>query len=66
MHQGESLAYKRAIATNRDVIDKYFDLLEETISKKFNNLGDRSSCIFNYDESSLRMPMDFELQQEVY
>ena len=36
--QGESLAYKRAIATNRDVIDKYFDLLEETISK--NNLGD--------------------------
>ena len=34
LHQGESLAYKRVIATNRDVIDKYFDLLEATISKK--------------------------------
>ena len=35
LHQGESLGHKRAIATNKDVIDKYFDLLEETI-----NLGD--------------------------
>ena len=34
LHQGESLVYKRVIATNRDVIDKYFDLLEATISKK--------------------------------
>ena len=53
--QGESLAYKRDIATNRDVINKYFDLLEETISK--NNLGDRPSCIFNCNESG--MPLDF-------
>lgn len=45
LHQGESLAYKRALATNREVIDKYFDLLEETISK--NNLNDRPLCIFN-------------------
>ena len=55
LRQGESLAYKRAIVTNRDVIDKYFDLLEETISK--NNLGDRPSCIFNCDESG--MPLNF-------
>ena len=55
LRQGESLAYKRAIATNRDVINKYFDLLEETISK--NNLRDRPSCIFNCDESG--MPLDF-------
>ena len=57
LRQGESLAYKRAIATNRDVIDKYFYLLEETILK--NNLGDRPSCIFNCDESG--MPLDFQL-----
>ena len=53
--QGESLVYKRAIATNWDVINKYFDLLEETISK--NNHGNWPSCIFNCDES--RMLLDF-------
>ena len=55
LRQGKSLAYKRAMATNREIIDKYFDLLEETIS--INDLSDRPSCIFNCDESG--MPLDF-------
>ena len=56
LRQGESLAYRRAIATTRDVIDKYFDLLEATISN--NDIGDQPLCIFNCDESG--MPLDFQ------
>ena len=46
---GESLSYVRAASTNHVVIDKYFDLLEDILSK--NSLT--SSRIFNLDESGI-------------
>ena len=49
LRTGESLSYVRAASTNRVVIDKYFDLLEDILSK--NSLT--SSRIFNLDESGI-------------
>ena len=46
---GSKLAYHIAIAANPDVINRYFDLLEETL--KFNNLLESPMLIFNCDES---------------
>ena len=52
----EPLAYARAMATNRDTIDEYFDLLEATIKK--NGLQDLPGQIYNCDESGF--PLDHE------
>lgn len=49
-----SLSKARALASTRDVIDRYFDLLEETLLK--NELKDCPCQIFNMDESG--MPLD--------
>lgn len=49
LRAGESLSYIRAASTNRVIIDKYFDLLEDILSK--NCLT--SSRIFNLDESGI-------------
>lgn len=45
----ETLSYARAIASSREVIDDYFDLLEETLAQ--NDLPNKPSQIFNCDES---------------
>ena len=45
------LAYKRAVAMNKEVIDHYFDLLEDTL--KQNNLLERPAQIFNADERGI-------------
>ena len=50
---GSKLAYCRAIAANPDVINHYFDLLEETL--KSNNLLESPMLIFNCDEN--RFPL---------
>lgn len=44
-----TLGRARYLATNRGMIDKYFDLLEDTISKF--HLNDKPCQIFNIDES---------------
>ena len=44
----------RAIASNREVVDRYFDLLEETLNE--NDLRDKPGQIFNLDETG--MPLD--------
>ena len=49
LRTGETLSYVRAVSTNRQVIDKYFDMLEETL--KNNSIP--SSRIFNLDESGI-------------
>lgn len=49
-----SLSKSRALASNRDVINSYFDLLEETLDE--NELKDCPCQIFNMDESG--MPLD--------
>ena len=49
-----SLSKARALASTRDVIDRYFDLLEETLFE--NELKDCPCQIFNMDESG--MPLD--------
>ena len=49
-----SLSKARALASTRDVIDRYFDLLEETLLE--NELKDCPCQIFNMDESG--MPLD--------
>ncbi len=51
LRTGEGLAYRRAVGTNRIVIDKYFDLLEEVL--KVNDLTGRPHLIFNADETGL-------------
>lgn len=52
----EQLTYSRAVATNRETVDEYFDLLEETMFQ--NGLCDKSSQFFNCDESGF--PLDHE------
>ena len=49
LRAGESLAYRGWVAINREVIDHYYDLLEETVRQ--NRFGERPSLIFNCDES---------------
>ena len=41
LRSSEMLAYKRAVAVNKEVIDHYFDLLEDTL--KQNNLLETGS-----------------------
>lgn len=51
LRSSEMIAYKRAVAVNKDVIDHYFDLLECTLKK--NGLSERAPQIFNADESGM-------------
>ena len=41
----------RAMASDRDVIDRYFDMLEDCL--KSNEIYNKPSCIFNCDESGI-------------
>ena len=52
LRTGESLAYHRAVSTNRVVIDKYFDFLEEVLVS--NNLCSAPHLIFNADETDIQ------------
>lgn len=45
------LAYSRAVATDRDVITRYYDLLEETLSG--NGIMNAANQIYNCDETGL-------------
>ena len=45
------LSYRRAIATNPDVLNRYFNMLEETLET--NGILDDPFCIFNCDETGL-------------
>ena len=51
LRAGECLAYVRAVCTNRQVLDRYFDLWEDVLLK--NNLKDKPNRIFNLDESGM-------------
>ena len=51
LRAGERLAYVRAVCTNRQVLDRYFDLWEDVLVK--NNLKDEPNRIFNLDESGM-------------
>ena len=44
-------SYARALATDKDVISGYYDLLEDTLVA--NNVLDDPHCIYNCDESGL-------------
>ena len=54
LRTSSSLSKARALASNRVVLDHYFDLLEETLEE--NGLKDRPCQIFNMDETG--MPLD--------
>ena len=45
------LTYVRAMATDEDTLNRYYDLLEETL--KANDLLDKPACIYNCDETGL-------------
>ena len=45
----ETLSYARAIASSREVVDDYSDLLEETLAR--NDLTNKPAQIFNCDET---------------
>lgn len=49
----EHLAYSRAIATDQDVMDCYFSLLEQTLVD--NNILNCPSRIFNVDETGFSL-----------
>ena len=49
LHSSETLSQKRAVAVSPAVLNKYFDLLEDTV--KGNDLHKRPALIFNCDES---------------
>lgn len=49
LRSSESLSQRRAMAMNPAVLNRYFDLLEDTV--KGNNLHKRPALIFNCDES---------------
>ncbi len=51
LRSGEALSQRRAAAVNPTVINRYFDLLEETIQA--NGLARRPALIFNCDESGI-------------
>ena len=51
MRAGESLAYMRAVCTNRQTLDHYFDLLEEVLVQ--NDLKSKPGRIFNLDETGM-------------
>ena len=47
----EKLSYFQFVSTNQDVIDRYLDLLRDTLSN--NKLLDRPAQIFNCDETGM-------------
>lgn len=51
LRSAEPLAYQRATALTREVMDTYFDLLEETLVQ--NDLMSKPGLIFNCDESGM-------------
>ena len=51
LRTGERLAYVRAVCTNCQILDKYFDFWECVVHK--NDLNDKPNCIFNLDESGI-------------
>ena len=48
---GESLAYVRAVCTNRTILDKYFDMLNDVIMT--NSLEDKPGHIFHLNEPGI-------------
>ena len=61
LRTAEKLPYAHSIAGNTDVINNYFDLLEQTLVD--NKLMDKPSHIFNYDETGL--PLEHKLSSIV-
>ena len=51
LRHAEPLSYVRAVANNPDVINNYFDLLEDTLHD--NGLTNRPAQIFNCDETGM-------------
>ena len=51
LRSAESLAFHRAISVTTEVVDNYFDLLEETLHQ--NDLLSKPSLILNCDESDM-------------
>ena len=45
------LSHTRALASDQEVIDRYFNILEETL--KDNKIFDKPNCIFNCDETGM-------------
>ena len=51
LRAGESLAYVRAVCTNRTILDKYFDMLNDVIMT--NSLEDKPGHTFNLNEPGI-------------
>ena len=51
LQAGETLAYVRAVCTSRDILNRYFDLLEDVLTK--NALKDKPGREFNLDKSGI-------------
>ena len=53
LRMAEPISYARLVANNPEVIDKYFDYLEESLEE--NGLIDKPCQIFNFDESGFAL-----------
>ena len=51
LRSAEGLACSQAISLTREMVDKYFDLLEDTLNQ--NNLVTKPALIFTCDESGM-------------
>ena len=54
LRTASTISKARAVASDKEVFDRYFDLLEETVCE--NDLKDKPGQIFNLDETG--MPLD--------
>ena len=53
----------RAVASNPEVINRYFDLLEQTVLE--NSLSNKPSQIFNLDETGMPLASQFYCQEGI-
>lgn len=51
LHTAEPLAYARAVSSMREILYRYYDLLEQTM--KEHDIYDKPSSIFNLDETGM-------------
>ena len=51
LREAASLSYARAMASDRECLSNYYDLLEDSL--KINGVFDDPSCIFNCDETGM-------------
>ena len=56
LHTAQPLSYARAVCSQPEILNHYYDLLQQTLLEHDYDLADKPNQIFNLDESG--MPLD--------